>query len=177
MNAAAMNAAAMNTAPMEPDELAAWQRLVAVVELLPPVLDAQLLRDAKLTHFEYLVLMVLEAAPGGTARMTALASGTNATLPRLSHVVRRLEERELVERFPCPEDRRATNARITDAGRTLLDAATPGHRGTVRSVVLDALSPEQLGQLYAIAGALLARLDPEGRLSATACRAGTPGPQ
>ncbi|AMB60517.1 MarR family transcriptional regulator [Microterricola viridarii] len=154
---------------MSGEEAAAWQRLIAVVELLPPVLDAQLLRDVKLTHFEYVTLMVLADAADHTARMTALAASTNATLPRLSHVVRRLEERGLVERFPCPEDRRATNARITPEGLALLDAAAPGHHDTVRSTVLDALSTEQLDQLYAIAGSLLERLDPEGRLTATAC--------
>ena len=59
---------------------------------------------------------MLSEAPERTLRMTALARRTNATLPRLSHVVRRLEDRGLVERFPCPEDGRATNARLTDAG-------------------------------------------------------------
>jgi DNA-binding MarR family transcriptional regulator len=103
-------------------------------------------------------------------RMTELASRTNATLPRLSHVARRLEERGLIRRFPCPEDRRATNATITDAGLQLIADAAPGHVETVRSNVLDALSPEQLEQLYAIAGAVLARLDPDERLAATSCQ-------
>ena len=129
------------------DELAAWVRLVAVLELLPGVLDAQLRRDAGLTHFEYFVLAMLSEAPERTLRMTALAHRTNATLPRLSHVVRRLEERGLVERFPCPEDGRATNARLTDEGWTAIRAAAPGHVETVRRNVIDALTPEQVGQL------------------------------
>src|SRR5512133_3721161 len=95
-------------------ELAAWVRLAAVVELLPGTLDSQLQRDAELSHFEYFVLAMLSESPERTLRMTALARRTNATLPRLSHVVRRLETRGLVERFPCPEDGRATNARLTD---------------------------------------------------------------
>ena len=70
---------------------------------------------AGLTHFEYFVLAMLSEAPERTLRMTALAQRTNATLPRLSHVVRRLEDRGLVRRFPCPEDGRATNARLTEA--------------------------------------------------------------
>jgi DNA-binding MarR family transcriptional regulator len=152
------------------EESAAWVRLVAVAELLPGALDAQLLRDAGLTHFEYGVLMALGAASDRTMRMTELASRTNSTLPRLSHVARRLEERGLIRRFPCPEDRRATNATITDAGLQLIADAAPGHVDTVRSNVLDALSPEQLEQLYAIAGAVLARLDPDERLTATSCQ-------
>ena len=145
-------------------------RLVALAELLPGALDAQLLRDAGLTHFEYGVLMALGEAPNRTMRMTELASRTNATLPRLSHVARRLEERGLIHRFPCPEDRRATNATITEAGLQLIADAAPGHVDTVRANVLDALSPEQLQQLYDIAGRVLARLDPEERLTATSCQ-------
>jgi DNA-binding MarR family transcriptional regulator len=152
------------------EESAAWVRLVALAELLPGALDAQLLRDAGLTHFEYGVLMALGGAPERTMRMTELASRTNATLPRLSHVARRLEERGLIRRFPCPEDRRATNATVTDAGLALIEAAAPGHVETVRANVLDALSAEQLQQLYEIAGSVLSRLDPDERLTATSCQ-------
>ncbi|MGW9629707.1 MarR family winged helix-turn-helix transcriptional regulator [Agromyces sp. NPDC055520] len=155
---------------LAPEESAAWVRLVALAELLPGALDAQLLRDAGLTHFEYGALMAIAAAPSRTMRMTELASRTNATLPRLSHVAKRLEERGLIERFPCPEDRRATNATITEAGLALISEAAPGHVDTVRTNVLDALEPEQLEQLYVIAGAVLARLDPDARLSATSCQ-------
>ena len=155
---------------LAPEESAAWVRLVALAELLPGALDAQLLRDAGLTHFEYGTLMAIAAAPSRTMRMTELASRTNATLPRLSHVAKRLEERRLIERFPCPEDRRATNATITEAGLALISEAAPGHVETVRANVLDALAPEQLEQLYVIAGAVLAKLDPDARLSATSCQ-------
>lgn len=155
----------METRWLDQDERAAWLRLVAVVELLPGVLDAQLRAEAGLTHFEYFVLAMLSEAPGRTLRMTALAQRTNGTLPRLSHVVRRLEDRGLVERYPCPEDGRATNARLTSAGWDAVVAAAPGHVDTVRHHVLDPLTPVQLEQLRGIGEALLARLDPERRLT------------
>ncbi|MGY4544294.1 DNA-binding MarR family transcriptional regulator [Arthrobacter sp. UYNi723] len=155
----------METKWLTRDELAAWVRLYTVVELLPNVLDSQLRRDADLTSFEYYVLAMLSEAPDWTLRMTALAAQTSATLPRLSHVVKRLEARGLMERFPCPEDRRATNARITDEGwRKILETA-PGHVANVRRHVIDALTPEQLGQLRGIADALLRRLDPEAAMA------------
>jgi len=144
------------------DELAAWIRLVGVVELLPGVLDGQLRRDAGLSHFEYFVLAMLSDSPGRMLRMTALAARTNATLPRLSHVVRRLEERGLIERSAGPQDARATNARLTEQGWRTLRATAPGHVETVRENVIDALTPEQVGQLAEIAEAILARLDPDG---------------
>lgn len=147
------------------DERAAWLRLVAIVELLPGVLDSQLRAEAGLTHFEYFVLAMLSEAPERTMRMASLAQRTNATLPRLSHVVRRLEGRGLVERFPCPEDGRATNARLTPAGWDAVVAAAPGHVDTVRRHVLDPLTPRQLEELRSIGDALLTRLDPDGRLT------------
>src|SRR4051794_41734818 len=113
----------METKWLNDAERDAWLRLVAVVELLPGVLDAQLRAEAGLTHFEYFVLAMLSEAPERTLRMTSLAQRTNASLPRLSHVVSRLESRDLVERFACPEDGRATNARLTPHGWDAVAAA------------------------------------------------------
>lgn len=146
-------------------EMRAWLRLVAVLELLPATLDAQLRRDAGMTHFDYMVVSQLSEAPDRTLRMTALAQRTNATLPRLSHVVRRLEERGLVERSPSPGDRRAVDARLTEEGLAAVEGAAPGHVRAVREHVLDALTPEQVDQLAAVAGAMLQRLDPDDRMT------------
>jgi DNA-binding MarR family transcriptional regulator len=151
-------------------QLRAWIRLAAVLELLPAVLDAQLRRDADLTHFDYYVLAMLSEAPARTLRMTELARQTNSTLPRLSHVVTRLEGRDLVERFPCPEDRRATNARLTKAGCAKVQEAAPGHVLAVRHHVVDALTDEQIDQLADIGDAVLAKLDPSGTMAATYTR-------
>jgi len=151
---------------LDAEESAAWLSLVALTELLPSALDSQLQRDSDMTHFEFAVLSFLRFSPDSTRRMSDLAAGTNATLPRLSHVVSRLEKRGLVERVPCPEDRRATNARLTDAGRRELIRATPGHIALVRRVVIDSLDREQLAQLAEIAGAIGRALDPEQRFTA-----------
>jgi DNA-binding MarR family transcriptional regulator len=159
---------------LDDEERAAWLKLVAVLELLPAALDSQLRRDAGVTHFEYYVLAMLSEAPDRTLRMTELGQLTNATLPRLSHVVRRLEERHLVERFPCAEDRRATNARLSAQGWELIRDAAPGHVASVRHNVLDALTPAQLAQLDAITTALLGRLDPGRRLAGLYDRAERP---
>jgi DNA-binding MarR family transcriptional regulator len=147
-------------------ERAAWVRFAAVLELLPGVLDAQLMRDEELTHFEYFTLAMLSEAPTRTLRMTALAAQTNATLPRLSRVVSRLEARGYVVRKPCPEDGRATNATLTETGWEKVVRAAPGHVATVRSYVIDALSPDQVALLADICQRLLVNLDPTGRVFA-----------
>lgn len=156
-------------------ERAAWLRLVAVTELLPSALDAQLRRAAELTHYDYFVLAMLSETDDRTLTMSTLAHRTNATLPRLSHVVRRLEARGLVERSPDPADRRVTRARLTDAGMDLVVEVAPTHVEHVREHVLDALTPEQVEQLADIADALVTRLDPEGRMSSLLDSAPRPG--
>ncbi len=154
----------MSTKWLTAAEREAWLGLAGVLELLPTTLDSQLRRDADLTQFEYYVLAMLSESADRTLRMTALATTTNSTLPRLSHVVRRLADRGLVDKFPCPEDGRATNARLTEAGFDKLRAAAPGHVATVRAHVFDALDPHQVAQLAEITRAIMGRLDPEGRM-------------
>jgi len=152
---------------LDSDEHTAWVRLMAVLTLLPGALDTQLGRDSDLNHFEYFTLAMLSEAPGRRLRMSALAARTNATLPRLSRVVSRLETAGLVERSPCPEDGRATNATLTEAGWEKVVQAAPGHVRTARELVVDALEPEQVGQLAEIARRILTTLDPEQKMFAT----------
>ena len=141
------------------DEQRAWRALATILFRLPPALDAQLQRDARLSHFEFVVLAALSEAPARTLRMSDLAALANGSLSRLSHVVKRLEKRGWVRRAPCPEDGRYINASLTDDGYAKLVASAPGHVTMVRSVVVDALTPEQLDQLLEIGTRIAARID------------------
>lgn len=149
------------------DEQEVWRRVAAVLELLPAALDGQLTRDEDLTHFEYFVLASLSEVPARTLRATALASQTNATLPRISRVLTGLEKKGLVERSECSEDRRAKNVTLTEDGWSKLRAAAPGHVEYVRGMVFDQLTTEQVSQLSDITTQLLKQLDPENRMSAS----------
>lgn len=149
------------------DELSAWLRFVAVLQMFPPALDAQLAHDADLTHFEYYTLAMLSEAPDRTLRMTELSRRTNATLARLSRVVSALEKRRFAERSPCAEDRRATNVSLTAAGWDKVVATAPGHVQLVRDVIIDTLTAEELAQLSVISAKMLVKLDPEGKMVVT----------
>lgn len=150
-----------------PAERRAWAPLTALLELLPRELDAQLLRDESLTHFDYVTLSALALADGRRLRMSALAAGTNATLSRLSHAISRLETRGLVRREAASDDARATDVILTADGRRKVIRATPAHVQNVRTLVLDALDAEQQRQLNEITVAILRRLDPERRMLAS----------
>ena len=132
------------------DDLEAWSSLATVLEWLPAALDAQLLSDSELTHFEYGILYALAHAPERTLRMSVLAGYANSSLSRLSRAAGRLEKRGWMQRMPDPTDGRFTLAMITDAGLVKADEATPGHAATVRRLVLDQLTASQTKQLKEI---------------------------
>jgi DNA-binding MarR family transcriptional regulator len=135
---------------LDDEEMDAWIQVAILLSRLPHALDAQLLRDAQLTHFEYEVLASLSEAPDRTLRMSALAELANGSLSRLSHVVTRLEKRDWVQRRPCPDDGRFTNASLTQAGWEKVVATAPGYAANVRGLVVDRLSRAQIRQLAAI---------------------------
>jgi DNA-binding MarR family transcriptional regulator len=147
---------------LDADELRAWLRLAGVMLKLAPALDSQLQRDSDMTHFDYLCLAMLSEADGRSLRMSELAGKVNSSLSRLSHVVKKLEARGWVERYPSPESRRVTMARLTDEGWQVLVTAAPGHVETVRSLVFDGLSRDDVAALERIAGHVVERIEAAG---------------
>lgn len=153
--------------PLSHPQRVAVARLHALLELLPTALDKRL-APAGLTAFEYTLLESLSEAELGRLRLSALASRTNATLPRLSRVVTGLERKGLVVRAACEADGRATNAVLTDEGRTAYISAQPRYADAVRDMILDGLDEGGVDDLARLALDVLGRLDPDRRLSVTA---------
>jgi DNA-binding MarR family transcriptional regulator len=149
------------------DERVAVARLHALLELLPTALDRQLV-PAGLTSFEFTLIEALHDAEAGRLRLSALASRTNATLPRLSRVVTALERKGLVVRAACEEDGRATNALLTDAGRRAYDDGRPVYEDAVRTMILDGLDDDDVDRLADLTFSILTKLDPDRRLAITA---------
>jgi DNA-binding MarR family transcriptional regulator len=135
-----------------------WRLLVAMLTWAPAELDAQLQRDAGLTHFEYWVLMVLSESPGRSMRMSDLAAMVNGSQSRLSHVAAKLERQAWVRREKAAEDGRGNVAVLTDTGYQKIVDSAPGHVRAVRSMIFDALTPAQVDQLEDIAAAVLAKI-------------------
>ena len=143
-------------------ELDSWLSVVRLLTWLPWSIDQQLQRDSNLRMVEYQVLAMLSTSPGRTMRMSSLAEITNASLSRLSHLVKRLEGRRLVRREPDPTDGRFTNAILTEKGFQTIVEAAPRHVAHVRSLVVDVLSPEQLRRLGRDADRIVSRIDTSG---------------
>jgi DNA-binding MarR family transcriptional regulator len=145
------------------EERRAWLTLASVTMRLLPALDAQLRRDAGISHFEYRVMAALSEAPEHTLRMSELAVLAEGSLSRLSQVVARLEEKNWVRRTPDPVDGRYTLAILTDDGWHKVVATAPGHVNEVRRLVFDPLTKTQTNQLTTIGQRIMRAIDPDDR--------------
>ena len=152
-------------------ELEAWRGFSALLVSLSAELDSQMQRRADLSEFEYHVLAGLSEAPDRTMRISILADFAHGSLSRLSHLIKRLEQRGWVRREQCPGDGRSTNAVLTDAGWAKVLEAAPHQVEVVRHLVIDALTPTQLRQLGEMSTRMLARVE----RSDSACRRGDVG--
>lgn len=146
---------------LDPDEQETWRALVGVLVKLPAALDRQLRQDADLSHIEYQVLAMLSEAPESTLAMSRLAGLVEASLPRLSQVVHRLERRGLLRRHPAPQDGRVRLVTLTPSGWDMVRSAAPGHVEAVRSFVFDPLDVTQTRQLGDLARRILEELEDE----------------
>ena len=129
------------------EEQAAWRPFVGLLFRFPALLDAQLQKDAGISHFEYMVLSSLSEAPDRALRMSQLAAMASGSVSRLSHVVSRLEAKGWVRREPSPGDGRFINAVLTEPGWQKVAETAPGHVAAVRRLLIDTLSPEELRSL------------------------------
>lgn len=82
--------------------------------------ELPILRAHEISMWGYVVLGALADQPIRT--QSALAAAIGADKTRIIGVLDELQDRALIERTPDPDDRRARQLAITDAGRAVRDA-------------------------------------------------------
>ena len=140
------------------EEARAWRALQHLNMPLAAVLNRQLTRHSNLSTADYAVLVQLSESPEKRMRARDLGIAMAWEKSRLSHHIRRMENRELVSRQECPTDGRGAFIALTPTGQRTIEQAAPQHVQTVRSYVIDLLSPEQLRVLAEIGETVGARL-------------------
>lgn len=104
-------------------------------------MNRQLQADSNLSLADYDVLVALSSVQ--QMRVSDLAAQIGWERSRLSHQLRRMEERGLTQRDPSPDDARTTLISLTADGRDAITEAAPGHVDLVRRLFFDPL-PDNL---------------------------------
>ena len=149
---------------LDDEQQRTWRAWLTASELVPRVLDAQLQRDAGISHAAYIVLAMLSESPTRSRRMSDLARRANQSQSRLSHTVARLEDRGWVRRERSTEDGRGNVAVLTAAGWDVVRSVAPGHVDAVRSAMFDPLTEEQTQAFGVVLETIMERLDPDHSL-------------
>ncbi len=136
-----------------------WRGWVALGTLLPAALHRQLQADSGLSLQDFEVLVRLTETEGGRVRVTDLANTLQWERSRVSHHIKRMEGRGLVERQECREDGRGAFVAVTSSGRDAIEHAAPGHARTVRDLVFTPLTDEEVDVVADFTEKVLARLE------------------
>lgn len=143
-------------------EQRAWRVFLDVRRELLAELNRQLTRDAGLSGADYELLVPLSEAPEGRMRPRDLGRRVDWDRSRLSHQIRRMQERGLVVREECRTDGRGAFIVLTDRGRKAIESAAPDHVRTVRRFFLDVLQPGEVETLISIYERVLDQLRHQG---------------
>lgn len=142
---------------LDPVELAAWVALIKTASLIVGLSDAELRRRHGITGRDYELLHHLSQAEGST-RISDLADVIDDSSSCITHRVNRLVAAGLVTKQPDPQDGRVRVVALTRDGRSLLEAAAPGHVERVRDWVIDPLTRKDLADLTRVTTKLAAHL-------------------
>lgn len=128
----------------------AWLGLLETYERIVRELDRRLLREHRLPLKTFETLIQLAHTPGEEMAISELAEQAMLSPSRMSRLVMQLERDGLVARRRSSADARSTFAAITPKGKETLLEAAPTYLTTVRRLLIERLSKNQVAQLATI---------------------------
>ncbi|WOP17378.1 MarR family transcriptional regulator [Raineyella sp. LH-20] len=121
-----------------------WRTLAALHNLIEAELEQALSASVQLSVVEYTVLDALSRQDGWHMRMRQLARATALSPSATTRLVTRLEDRGLLTRILCADDRRGIYTELTPSGRELYERARPVHDETLERVLAKATEQPEL---------------------------------
>jgi DNA-binding MarR family transcriptional regulator len=144
---------------LDPADWAMWRAFTGMRRALERALEQRLQRDAGISTADFDILRSLAEADGHRLRAGALAESIDWEKSRISHQVRRMAERGLVERAECPTDARGTWVVLADRGADAFAAASCGYVEVLQQAFFDGLEPQQKQALQAVSQRVGAALE------------------
>jgi DNA-binding MarR family transcriptional regulator len=124
-----------------------WRTLAALHGLIDAALERELQAKFDLSVVEYTVLDALARQDGWHMRMQQLARAAALSSSATTRLVNRLEDRGLLVRTLCADDRRGIYTEVTADGRKLLDRARPTHDAVLEKTLAEARETPELAPL------------------------------
>ncbi len=133
----------MTTKWLTPAEMRAWRAYIETTNHLRAAFEADLAPHG-INLGDYEVMVILSEAPDGQVRMCDLSESLGLSPSGLTRRLDGLVKAGYVQRAQCSNDRRVMFASITTAGRKAFKSAVDDHVLSVRTHLIDRLTPDQV---------------------------------
>ncbi|PKQ26113.1 MAG: MarR family transcriptional regulator [Actinobacteria bacterium HGW-Actinobacteria-4] len=140
---------------------ALWRAFTLMSRQLTSTIEQRLRDDAGISNPDFEILYALSQQEGHQARARDLGEMLTWEKSRISHQVKRMVERSLVERTECETDLRGTWVALAPAGREALEAALPGYRDQLRQSFTGLLDSSQAVSFAQSALKVIEATDPQ----------------
>jgi DNA-binding MarR family transcriptional regulator len=124
-----------------------WKTLSTLHDSIEAALEPALQEKHDLSLIEFTVLEALSRQVGWHMRIQQLVRATNLSASATTRLVTRLENRGLLNRFLCPEDRRGIYTQLSEDGSTLLAQASPTFNEVLETAMSQAEENPELAPL------------------------------
>lgn len=124
-----------------------WRTLATLHGMIESRLEKALSTDHDLSVVEFTVMDALSRQHGWHMRMTQLARAAALSASAATRLVNRLEDRGLLTRILCADDRRGIYTELTHAGVALLEEARPTHDRVLEEARQEARQMAELAPL------------------------------
>jgi DNA-binding MarR family transcriptional regulator len=133
----------MATKWLSPQEMEAWLAFIETTGDLMKAIERDLAQYG-LDRGDYQLLAILSESDDQQMRMCDLADRLRLTRSGLTRRMEGVLKKKLVSRIQSTEDGRVAFAQLTTKGFDLLKTAAPHHLESVRSLMIDLLSPAEI---------------------------------
>ncbi|REE95747.1 MarR family winged helix-turn-helix transcriptional regulator [Thermomonospora umbrina] len=132
-----------------------WRTLAALHSRIEGRIERALEDTHDLSVNEYCALNTLSQQNGWHMRMQQLANAMVLSQSATTRLVNRLEDRGLLTRYLCQDDRRGIYTEVTPAGARLLEESRPTHDGVLSEALAEAAELPELAPLVKALESLL----------------------
>jgi DNA-binding MarR family transcriptional regulator len=140
---------------LDEKRMSAWQAFLQTYNAVIPALECELREAQDLPLVWYNVLTHLNRNPTGELRLQELASAITLSQSGLTRLLDRMSKAGLIERKPCPHDRRGAYAVITSQGKVRLEQAVPIYNQGIDQHFLRHLTAEDVQALNGVLSKIL----------------------
>jgi len=131
------------------DEWDLWRDWMEAQRALNREIDRALQAEFGISKAEFSILLTLSRGVKPALRVVDIGAALGWEKSRISHLLKRMEARGLVERVEDGAPGRRTGVKATNSGRDLSARAVKGHARNIRRYFFSAVTSEQASAIHA----------------------------